>query len=269
MRATLLLLLASAVLGCGPPSDETRLILLDEAARLSGATVQLDHWEGSPAFAVRLTHDERPLLVTQTDARRLEVPAHSLAYVEGHDAQVRILDLDHDMERDALALTGSQGAAEHVAKLLDAQLTSLSDDRFQLAGAEILDRSAFLDAPRGLREVRPIERAPEEVRSLLGHDNGGSSGSIAWSNPGRTAGSVSISMVGVYGSAQTILVLDAEGGYSLAHECGEPETGTAVLDGDRIILMGEDQSPRAVHLGEPGHLHLGNEVLTPVGEEQP
>src|SRR4051812_30082663 len=210
MRATLLFLLAFAVVGCGPPPDESRLVLLDEAARLSGATLQLEHWEGAPAFAVRLTPDERILLVTQTDARRLEVPAHSLAYVEGPGAQVRILDLERDMVRDALTITGSEGAVERVARLLDAQVTSLSDDRFQLTGTEILDRSAFLDAPRGLREVRPIERAPEEMRSLLGRDDRPSP-SIAWSREGGT-GSVPIALVGVYTSEQTTMVLDAEGG---------------------------------------------------------
>src|SRR5215212_473031 len=96
MRSTCFTLLAAtgALLGCGPPPDETRLVLLDEAARMSGALVQLERWEGSPAFAVRLADDERPLLITQTDARRLDVPARSLAMVEGDGAQVRFLDLE-------------------------------------------------------------------------------------------------------------------------------------------------------------------------------
>ncbi|HEY8211092.1 MAG TPA: hypothetical protein VIG99_26595 [Myxococcaceae bacterium] len=265
MRATLLLLLAFAILGCGMPPDETRLVLLDEAARLSGATLQLEHWEGSPAFAIRLTDGERPLLVTQTDARRLEVPAHSLAYVEGSGAQVRILELERDMARDALMLTGSQGAAEYVAKLLDAQMTSLADDRFQLTGSELLDRSAFLDAPRGLREVRPIERAPEEMRSLLGRGDRPVP-SIAWSTPGR-AGSVPVALVGVYVSEQTTVVLDAEGGFALTRGCGESEVGTAVLEGDRLVLVGEDQSPISLHLTEAGGIQLGAEVLAPLMEE--
>ena len=103
--------------------------------------VQLEHWEGAPAFAVRLTPDDRPLLLTQNDARRLEVPAHSLAYLEGADAQVRVLDLERDMVRDALTLTGAEGAARQVAKLMDAELTPLADDRFQLKGPEILERT--------------------------------------------------------------------------------------------------------------------------------
>lgn len=266
MRAALLPLLAFAVLGCGPPPDETRLVLLDEAARLAGATLQLEHWEGAPAFAVRLTHDERPLLVTQTGAHRLEVPAHSLAYVEGSDAQVRILDLERDLARDAMTLTGSQGAVEQVSRLVDAQVTSLSDDRFRLTGTELLDRSAFLDAPRGLREVRPVERAPEELRSLLGQGDRPSP-SIAWSSGGH-AGSVPIALVGVYTGEETTVVLDAEGGFSMTRDCGEPEIGTAVLQGDRLVLVGEDQSPISLHLTEAGRIQLGAEVLAPLTEEQ-
>jgi hypothetical protein len=234
-------------------------VLLDEAARMSGAVVQLEHWEGAPAFAVRLTPDDRPMLVTQTDARQLVVPAHSLAYVEGGDAQVRLLDLDNDLARDAMVLTGSQGAAQRVASLVDAELTALGDDRFQLKAADVLDRSAFLDAPRGLREVRPIELTPEAMRPLLGQDSRGGP-ALAWSQPDRPE-SVSITMVGVYTGPTTTLILDAEGGYTLLQECGEPLQGTVVRDGERLVLLDEDSSPRALHPLEAGGFQLGSEQL--------
>lgn len=267
MRATALLpFLALALAGCGQPPDETRLVLLDEAARMSGAQVQLEHWEGAPAFAVRLTPDDRPMLVTQTDARRLEVPAHTLAYVEGRDAQVRLLDLNGDMARGAMVLTGAEGAARQVASVVDAQVTLLGEDRFQLEGEDLLDRSAFLEAPRGLREVRPVENTPEAMRPLLGKESGGAP-MLAWNEPGR-ADAVSIQMVGVYAGPTTTLILDAEGGYTLTQECGESLQGTVVRDGDRLVLMGEDQSPRALHPLEAGGFQFGMEHLQAAQGEQ-
>jgi hypothetical protein len=267
MRAFALLSLpAFALLGCGPPPDETRLVLLDEAARMSGALVQLEHWEGSPAFAIRLTPDDHPMLVTQTGAQRLEVPAHSLAYVEGGDAQVRLLDLDGDLARDGLVLTGSRGAAQRVASLVDAELTAVGDDRFQLQGQDLLDRSAFLEAPRGLREVRPVEVTPEAMRPLLGRENGRAP-SLAWSQPGR-AESVPISLAGVYTGPTSTIILDTEGGYTLTQECGQTMQGTVVQEGDRLVLLGEDQGPRALHLLEAGAVQLGGEELQLVQEQQ-
>jgi len=265
MRATVLLpLLVLALAGCGQAPDETRLVLLDETARMSGALVQLEHWEGAPAFAVRLTPDDRPMLLTQTDARRLEVPAHTLAYVEGRDAQVRLLDLNLDMTRGAMVLTGSEGAARQVASVVDAEVTSLGDDRFQLKGEDLLDRSAFLDAPRGLREVRPLETTPETMQPLLGKERG-SGLSLAWNEPGR-ADAVPIALVGVYTGPTTTVILDAEGGYTLTQECGEPLQGTVIRDGDRLVLMGEDHSPRALHLLDEGGVQFGTEQLQPLQE---
>jgi len=264
----LLLPAVCALLACGPPLDGTRLVLLDESARVAGVQVQLDRWEGAPAFAIRLTPDDHPLLLTQTDARRLEVPVHALALVEGAEAQVRILDLERDVARDALAVTGSEGAAQRVAKLLDAQLTPLDGDRYQLSGPELLDRSAFLEAPRGLREVRAIETAPDEVRSILGR--GGSGPSLAGSGgaPGE-AEDVPLSLVGVYAGGQWTLVLDAEGSFTLVRDCGEPVHGTAVLEGDRLTLLEERQRPRLLHWREDGTLEFGGEILNVVEDETP
>jgi len=268
MRATVFLpVLAFAFLGCGPPPDETRLVLLDEAARMSGALVQLEHWEGAPAFAVRLTPDDRPMLVTQTDARRLEVPAHTLAYVQGGDVQVRLLDMEQDMARGQMVLTGSEGAVQRVASVVNAEVTALGEDRYRLAGEDLLDRSAFLEAPRGLREVRPVEATPETMRPLLGRDTSTGS-SLGWRGEGA-AGSMPISLAGVYAGAATTLILDAEGVYTLTKECGYTVQGTVVEDGDRLVLLGEDHSPRALHVLDGGGVQIGGEHLKPVLEEAP
>ncbi|HYV45164.1 MAG TPA: hypothetical protein VFA20_09905 [Myxococcaceae bacterium] len=267
MRAIVLLpVLAFAFLGCGPPPDQTRLVLLDEAARMSGALVQLEHWEGAPAFAVRLTPDDRPMLLTQTDARRLEVPAHTLAYVQGSDVQVRLLDLD-DTARGQMVLTGSEGAAQRVASVVNAEVKALGEDRYRLEGEDLLDRSAFLEAPRGLREVRPVESTPEPMRPLLGRDTSTGS-SLSWRGEG-VAESVPITLVGVYASGATTLILDAEGGYTLTRECGDTVQGTVVESGDRLVLLGEDHSPRALYVLDEGGVQIGAEHLQPVLEEAP
>ena len=250
-----LLAAAGALLACGPPPDGSRLVLLDEAARVAGALVQLEQWEGSPAFAVRLTPDERPLLISPTDARRLDVPPRSLAMVEGAEAQVRFLDLDREVARDALVLTGSEGAVKKVAKLLDAEVTPLDGDRYRLTAMEVLDRSAFLDAPRGLREVRPIESGPPELQSILGR---GPAPAIAWRDPSRAEG-VPIALAGVYGNEETTLILDAEGGFTLLKGCGgESRTGTAVLSGDQLTLLEERRQPVFLRLREDRLLDAPN-----------
>ena len=267
-RRTHLTLLAvtGALLACGPPPDGSRLVLLDEAARVAGALVRLEQWEGSPAFAVRLAPDERPLLISPTDARRLDVPERSLAVVEGADAQVRFLDLDREVARDALVLTGSEGAVKKVAKLLDAEVTPLDGDRYRLTAMEVLDRSAFLDAPRGLREVRPIESGPPELRSILGR---GPAPALAWRDPSRAEG-VPIALAGIYGNEESTLILDAEGGFTLREGCGgESRTGTAVLSGDQLTLLEDRRTPWIFGLRDDGEPILNGifGTLRPITEE--
>ncbi|HVE86419.1 MAG TPA: hypothetical protein VND93_26365 [Myxococcales bacterium] len=266
MRSPLLILptlaAAGALLGCGPPPDASRLLLMDEAARVAGATVQLDHWEGSPAFAVRLMPDERPLLVTPGDARRLEIPAHMMAYVEGADAQVRLLDLDHDVARDALVLTGSEGAARQVARMLDAEVASVEGGRVQLSGPDLLDRSAFLEAPRGLREVRPLEHAPAELQSLF-------SRRPTAAIPVGEMATDPLLMAGVYASDNAVLVLDAEGGFTLQRGCSDAVRGTAYAGEDGLRLISDHGRPELVQVLEGGALDLGGEPLKLFTEEAP
>jgi hypothetical protein len=215
-----------ALVGCGPPLDDSRLLMMDEAARMAGTLVQVEGWEGSPAFAVRLKPDERPLVVSQTDARRLDIPAHMLAYVEGANAEVRLLDLDRDVSKDALVLTGSEGAARQAASILDASLRPLGGDRYQLSAPELLDRSAFLEPPQGLREVQPVEHAPAAVRPLFTAPSGMGLDPVD-----------ALSLAGVYVGEQTLLVLDAEGGFTLQRGCGDVERGTAYVTGGSISLV--------------------------------
>lgn len=227
---------ATALTGCGPPVDDARLLMLDEAARAAGTLVQLEGWEGSPAFAVRLKPEERPLVVSQTDARRLDIPARTLAYVEGEDAQVRFLELDREVAPNALVLTAPEGAARQVANLLDAALEPLGGDRYRLSAPELLDRSAFLEPPRGLRDVQPVESGLLSERVFGAQVDRGSL-TATFGAPLAGEARDALSLAGIYVGEGKLLVLDAEGGFTLHRGCDAAERGTTYFTEEGIALV--------------------------------
>lgn len=241
-----------ALVGCAPPADDTRLVMLDEAARRAGAAVVLREWEGAPAFPVRLLPDERPILMVGLEASPLQVPAGALAYVRGPLGEVELMDLAVEVNRDALRVLASEPAARALGDLLDASVERIGEREFELTAPDLVERAAFIDPPRSVRDVAPVRKDGRRV-GAPGLEREGPG--LPWARTSGGEDADLLDLAGVYAAEDVTLLLDAEGGFTLFRGCGPESTGVAERSaGGGLRLSPERGRQMAVTLTPEGVL---------------
>lgn len=259
-RVVVLLAAVGAIVGCAPPASDTRLVLLDEAARRAGAAVVLRDWEGAPAFPVRLLPEERPTLMMGVEASPLPIPAGTLAYVRGALGEVELMDLEVEVDRDALRILASESAAQALAELLDASAERVGEREYELTAPDLVEHAAFIDPPRSVREVAPVRKDGRRVASAQEARQG--TGSLSYFEVAE-GGAEPLELTGFYSAEGIILLLDAEGGFSLFEGCELGRKGIAELSADGRSLwlspehgrrMQVTPTPEGLRLPETGQL---------------
>jgi hypothetical protein len=258
IRQVVLMAVVGVSVGCAPPPNDTRLVLLDEAARRSGAAVVLREWEGSPAFPVRLLPEESPTLLMGVEASPLQVPAGTLAYVRGPLGEVELMDLEVEVNRDALRVMASESAAESLGELLDASVEQVGTREFELTAPDLIEQAAFIDPPRSVRDVLPVRKDGRRVAMARGPGSGPGMEGLPFIE--GAGGAEGLQLTGLYTSEDTLLLLDAEGGFSLFRGCMLASKGIAERSADGSILELSPEHGRRMELTVTPEGVLFNEI---------
>jgi hypothetical protein len=241
----LALSLFGALAACGGPAPgSTSYLLLDGKARASGFYFELESWQGSPLFPIRVEAGESVSLASPTGRRWLEPRPGALGYVRGREGEVIWARLDVKVRSDELLLEARADAARQVAETLGADVAPGSRGAWRLIAPELLDRSSFLQPPEGVFEAIPELgessglTAPDLMGGSVGFQPGGAEESGGVPNPEEAA------LVGLYQLGSRVLLIDGAGGFVESPGCGEaPVAGRFGREGDRVLLSPERGLP--------------------------
>lgn len=232
-------LLLGFLAGCGgqaisPPG----YLLLDKDAREAGLTVEVGGWSGAPLLPLQLKTDETVTLLSAGGRVPIVLRPSQLAWVRGARAGVDFTEV----KEDRLTVDGTDAAVRLLADMLGGEAGVRADGRWDVRASDIYERASFMTEPAGVRDVEPATLgAATAQRSAFVPATGGAHRPELVVGGGSAA-----SAVGVYVTAGRVLILDAEGGFSLEGCNGSDRVAGRVTVEDGLVRLATGDGELAV-----------------------
>jgi hypothetical protein len=224
---------------CGYAPEKTGYLLLDAQALQAGVMLKVGQWRGAPVTPVSFDVGDTVHVLGPGGPALVDVQPGELGYVQGAPGDVRRLRLGTEARDDSLTAVGTEESARALAHTLDAELAPDGAD-FRVSASGVVERTAYLKPPSGLRELRPQmvgETGSGVVRAVSPTTSAALRATSDGSAPLR---------VGFYIAEGRYLRLDASGGFRLQSSCGsiaqegtyQPKDGSVVLtptEGEPVV----------------------------------